>query len=50
MADNVIEKGPLSQNNAMIHFGGEGLPYANSSLLLQGNTLINDKNANTIGV
>lgn len=50
VTNNVIEKGPLSQNNAMVHFGGEGLPYLNSSLVLNGNTFINDKGANTIGV
>ncbi len=45
-----IEKGPLAPNNAMVHFGGEGLPYVGSSLLLQGNTFVNDKGAATIGV
>ncbi len=48
--NNVIEKGPLAQNNSMVHYGGEGLPWADSSLLVQGNTFINDKNANVNGV
>jgi len=48
--NNVIEKGPLAQNNSMVHFGGEGLPYADSSLLLQGNTFINDKNSSVSGL
>jgi hypothetical protein len=39
---NYIEKGPHSQNPAMIHFGGEGLPYGNSSLTVTGNTMVND--------
>jgi hypothetical protein len=48
--DNVIEKGPLAQNNSMVHYGGEGLPWADSSLLVEGNTFINDKNSNVNGV
>jgi VCBS repeat-containing protein len=38
---NVIEQGPLSQNPAIIHFGGEGTPYAGSSLLIEDNVVIN---------
>ena len=41
--DNTIEKGPLAQNQNMIHFGGEGVPYAGSSLLVQDNTFIDDQ-------
>ncbi len=48
--NNVIEKGPMAQNTSMVHFGGEGLPYAGSSLLLEGNTFINDSSGSTIGV
>jgi hypothetical protein len=50
VTNNVIEKGPLAQNNAMVHYGGEGLPYANSSLVLSGNTFVNDKGSVAIGV
>ncbi len=41
--NNTIEKGPLAENNAMIHFGGEGIPYSGSSLLVQGNNFVDDK-------
>ena len=41
--NNTIEKGPQAENNAMIHFGGEGIPYAGSSLLVQGNAFVDDK-------
>ncbi len=40
--NNTIEKGPDSQNNNMIHFGGEGIPYANTALTVSGNTFVND--------
>jgi hypothetical protein len=40
--NNVIEQGPLTQNPAIIHYGGEGGPYANSSLQITGNTILND--------
>jgi hypothetical protein len=40
---NTIEKGALAQNWTFVHFGGEANPsYLNSSLLLSGNTLVND--------
>lgn len=39
---NVIEKGPASVNRYVIHFGGEGT-YQNSSLFVDGNTIINDR-------
>lgn len=39
---NIIEQGPQSQNPAIIHFGGEGTPYASSSLAVSGNTILND--------
>lgn len=38
---NVIEQGSLSQNPAIIHFGGEGAPYAGSSLLVEDNVVVN---------
>ncbi|WP_270937766.1 right-handed parallel beta-helix repeat-containing protein [Falsiroseomonas oryzae] len=41
LVNNVIQQGPGSQNPAIVHFGGEGTPYAESSLLMQGNTVIN---------
>jgi len=47
--NNTIEKGPNAENNNMIHFSGEGIPYAGSSLLVQGNTFIDDK-GDAIGV
>jgi hypothetical protein len=51
VAANYIEQGPNSPNGAIIHFGGEGFPYANSSLTVDGNTIINDdKSSNAVGV
>jgi hypothetical protein len=42
--NNVIEKGANSDNQALIHFGGEVSPVAaNSSLTITGNTIIDDK-------
>jgi hypothetical protein len=46
---NVIEKGPGSVNDGMIHFGGEGT-YSSSSLFVSGNTFINDGSLPAIGV
>lgn len=43
VAGNDIEQGPNSQNGAIIHFGGEGFPYATSSLSITGNTIVNDR-------
>ncbi len=48
--NNVIEKGPLSQQVNMVHFGGEGTPYADSSLTVTGNSFINDRTSGTVGV
>ncbi|MDE2472361.1 MAG: hypothetical protein KGL35_27415 [Bradyrhizobium sp.] len=39
---NYIEKGVNAQNHSTIHFGGEGFPYATSSLTISGNTVVND--------
>ena len=50
MTGNLIEKGPQTENQAVIHFGGEGIPYAGSSLLMQGNGIVNDRGAGTVGV
>ncbi|WP_372623260.1 right-handed parallel beta-helix repeat-containing protein [Falsiroseomonas sp.] len=41
LTGNVIQQGPASQNPAIVHFGGEGTPYAGSSLEISGNTVIN---------
>ncbi|MSP02460.1 MAG: hypothetical protein EXR07_15625 [Acetobacteraceae bacterium] len=46
---NVIEKGSGSPNRFMVHFGGEGT-YTNSSLLISGNTFINDRGAGATGL
>lgn len=43
--NNVIEQGPLSQNPAIIHFGGDSPLYAGSSLTIENNTIVNDLNA-----
>lgn len=42
ISNNVIEKGANSQNYTTIHFGGEGTPYASSSLSVTGNTFVSD--------
>ncbi len=47
---NYIEKGPDASNDAMVHFGGEGIPYAGSSLTISGNTFQNDLGAAAVGV
>jgi hypothetical protein len=47
---NIIEKGPDSSNDALIHFGGEGIPYAGSALLVTGNDLIDDLGTQALGV
>jgi Ca2+-binding RTX toxin-like protein len=38
---NSIEQGARSQNPAIVHLGGEGTPYAGTSLLLADNIVIN---------
>ncbi len=43
VSGNVIEKGANAPNQTIIHFGGEGTPYANSSLTVSGNTIVNDR-------
>ena len=42
IAGNVFEKGPNTPNEYFIHFGGEAV-NVNSSLLVSGNTIINDR-------
>ncbi len=44
---NVIQKGAGAQNPIAISFGEEGGVYASSSLLVDGNTIINDDTAAT---
>jgi len=39
--DNVIEQGPNTDHPAIIHFGGEGPPYADSALRIAGNLVVN---------
>ncbi len=48
--NNIIEKGPNSPNNAFVHFGGEGIPYAGSSLMIRNNTFQNDQSTNAIAL
>ena len=47
---NYIEKGPKAQNDRMISFGEEGLPYANSSLTITSNTFVNDLGSQAIAL
>lgn len=42
LTGNTIVQGPHSQNPAMVHFGGEGTPYAGSSLQMSGNSFLNE--------
>ncbi len=42
ISGNVIQQSATSQNPAIIHFGGEGGPYAGSSLTIENNTILND--------
>ena len=50
LTSNTIIKGPNAQNYAMVHFGGEGIPYAGSSLTIQDNLFQATGNPNAIGV
>jgi hypothetical protein len=49
ITNNQIVQGAYSQNSAMLHFGGEGPPYASSSMLVAGNTMQNYRSS-AIGV
>ncbi len=40
---NVIEQGPFSENPYIIAYGEEGLWYASNSLLIDSNTILNDR-------
>ena len=47
LRNNVIVEGAQSQNPNTIHYGGEAGPHPGSSMLISGNTFINDRgNAN----
>ena len=47
---NLIEKGSQAENQSAIHFGGEGIPYGGSSLLVQGNQITNDRGPEAVAV
>ena len=47
---NLIEKGPDAENDAMVHFGGEGIPYAGSSLTITGNSFVDDLGGQALAV
>ena len=50
LTNNTIVKGPNAQNDAMVHFGGEGIPYVGSSLTIQNNLFQATANPNAIGL
>jgi hypothetical protein len=50
ITNNVIEKGPNAQNQYAVHFGGEGIPYAGSSLTVSGNDFVNDFGSSEVAV
>ena len=51
ISNNTIEKGPHSQNPVLISYGEEGGVYANSSLTVSNNTLLDDQqNSHALGV
>jgi hypothetical protein len=45
VTDNLIEKGPASPNDYMVHFGQGGGSYPNSSLLVNNNVFVNERTA-----
>jgi hypothetical protein len=47
ISNNVIEQGPNSDNPFIIAYGEEGGVYGGSSLLIQGNTVVNDLSGNS---
>ena len=49
LTNNTIIKGPNAENPNMVHFGGEGIPYAGSSLSIVGN-LFQNTNPNAVGL
>ncbi len=46
----MIEQGAATQNPTIIHYGGEGGPYAGSRLLVTSNAINNDKAGTAVGV
>ena len=50
VGSNVIEQGAATQNPTIIHYGGEGGPYAGSRLLVTSNAINNDKAGTAVGV
>ncbi len=50
ISGNLIEKGPNAQNQAFVHFGGEGIPYVGSSLLVAGDVFENDYGPDAVAV
>lgn len=49
--DNIIEKGPHASNWPAIHYGGETqIAWANNSLAITGNTILNDLGPNGLAV
>ena len=50
ITNNIIEKGPNGQNMYAVHFGGEGIPYAGSSLTVSGNNFVNDFGSSEVAV
>lgn len=49
ITSNTIVKGPHAENSNMVHFGGEGIPYAGSALTVTGN-LFTNSNPAAVGV
>ena len=50
VSGNLLEKGPNAQNQAFVHFGGEGIPYVGSSLTVSGNLFQNDYGTGAVAV
>jgi hypothetical protein len=48
--NNVIEKGPLTENQIIIEVGAEGSVYDNTSIQIAGNQIINDRSSSVIAV
>jgi hypothetical protein len=48
--NNILQKGLDDSNIVFVHFGGEGIPYAGSSLLVEDNAFYDDYGQGVIGV
>lgn len=46
--DNEIQQGVNSDNAGIIHYGGESAAYAGSSLVIEGNVVVNDKTGSAL--